>query len=324
MGTAEYVSPELLKDKTARLASDLWAFGCIIFQLFTGRPPFKAANDYLTFQKILNLQYTFADEFPLNARSLVESLLVLDPEKRATTDEARNHPFFAEINFQEIFKVDAPSIKQGFAKPTQPPKPVDFSDLTWISDRARGDGEAGPSDSDSSEDEMDMANHHDTALTSDASSSAGSSFTQTNPLKSFTSLASSSGQSSSNLGRTPSMASRHSNRMKSIKGQRYEELLQDNESILFRTPIQIRSTGLIPRMRKRHLAITNFSRLLCVKDSVEGLRLKESIELRAQPGSETCTVEKRGEKGFLVMTVSSCSCTENQLISASLQKHSIS
>ena len=33
VGTAEYVSPELLTDKNACKASDLWAFGCIIYQL---------------------------------------------------------------------------------------------------------------------------------------------------------------------------------------------------------------------------------------------------------------------------------------------------
>jgi len=64
VGTAEYVSPELLTDKNACKASDLWAFGCIIYQLLAGRPPFKAANEYMTFQKIVGLEYTFPDGFP--------------------------------------------------------------------------------------------------------------------------------------------------------------------------------------------------------------------------------------------------------------------
>ncbi|KAL8685487.1 MAG: hypothetical protein Q9218_007732 [Villophora microphyllina] len=76
VGTAEYVSPELLRDKTACKASDLWALGCIIYQLLAGRPPFKAANEYLTFQKILNLEYGFPSDFPEVARDLVERLLV--------------------------------------------------------------------------------------------------------------------------------------------------------------------------------------------------------------------------------------------------------
>ncbi|EXX77803.1 Pkh1p [Rhizophagus irregularis DAOM 197198w] len=63
VGTAEYVSPELLKEKAACKSSDFWALGCIIYQLIAGRPPFKGANEYRTFQKIVNLEYSFPDGF---------------------------------------------------------------------------------------------------------------------------------------------------------------------------------------------------------------------------------------------------------------------
>lgn len=42
VGTAQYVSPELLLDKTVSPASDLWAFGCIIYQMISGLPPFRS------------------------------------------------------------------------------------------------------------------------------------------------------------------------------------------------------------------------------------------------------------------------------------------
>jgi 3-phosphoinositide dependent protein kinase-1 len=32
-GTASYVSPEVLHDKPAARAADLWALGCLIFQV---------------------------------------------------------------------------------------------------------------------------------------------------------------------------------------------------------------------------------------------------------------------------------------------------
>lgn len=94
VGTAEYVSPELLTDKSACKSSDLWAFGCIVYQLLAGRPPFKAGNEYQTFQKIVNLEYDFPHAFPEQARDLVSKLLVLDPSQRLTIREIKKHPFF--------------------------------------------------------------------------------------------------------------------------------------------------------------------------------------------------------------------------------------
>ncbi|KAH7083447.1 kinase-like domain-containing protein [Paraphoma chrysanthemicola] len=112
VGTAEYVSPELLTDKNACKASDLWAFGCIIYQLLAGRPPFKAGNEYQTFQKIVGLEYTFPDGFPPLAKDLVERLLVLDPLTRLPMEHIKNHAFFDGIQWGKgLWKQKAPRLK---------------------------------------------------------------------------------------------------------------------------------------------------------------------------------------------------------------------
>jgi 3-phosphoinositide dependent protein kinase-1 len=121
VGTAEYVSPELLTDKNACKASDLWAFGCIIYQLLAGRPPFKAANEYQTFQKIVALDYQFPRGFPDIARDLVERLLVLDPQRRLTIEHIKNHQFFEGITWgRGLWQQKAPRLKT-YVPPTQPP-----------------------------------------------------------------------------------------------------------------------------------------------------------------------------------------------------------
>ncbi len=121
VGTAEYVSPELLTDKNACKASDLWAFGCIIYQLLAGRPPFKAANEYMTFQKIVGLEYTFPDGFPPLAKDLVERLLVLDPLTRLPMEHIKNHPFFEGIQWGKgLWKQKAPRLK-AYSPPAQEP-----------------------------------------------------------------------------------------------------------------------------------------------------------------------------------------------------------
>lgn len=112
VGTAEYVSPELLTSKSACKASDLWAFGCIIYQLLAGRPPFKAGSEYLTFQKIVNLEYEFPPGFPLAARDLVERCLVLDPARRLTVEHIKNHEFFDGQHFgKTLWRTKPPRLR---------------------------------------------------------------------------------------------------------------------------------------------------------------------------------------------------------------------
>lgn len=100
VGTAEYVSPELLESKYCGKPGDIWAFGCILYQLIAGKPPFKATNEYLTFQKITKLQYAFSAGFPLILRDLIKLILVLRPSRRATIPQIQKHPFFGKINFK--------------------------------------------------------------------------------------------------------------------------------------------------------------------------------------------------------------------------------
>lgn len=101
VGTAEYVSPELLSDNWVDHRCDIWAFGCIIFQMIAGKPPFKAANEYLIFQKVMKVQYSFTAGFPMAVRNLVGNLLVKKPEQRLTIEQIERHPFFAGLNFHD-------------------------------------------------------------------------------------------------------------------------------------------------------------------------------------------------------------------------------
>ena len=123
VGTAEYVSPELLKDKNACKASDLWAFGCIIYQLLAGRPPFKAGNEYQTFQKIVALDYEFPNGFPEVARDLVQKLLVLDPSDRLSIGGIKHHPFFQGITWGSgLWAQKAPRLKSHVPAAAEPIK----------------------------------------------------------------------------------------------------------------------------------------------------------------------------------------------------------
>lgn len=108
VGTAQYVSPELLTEKSVSKSADLWALGCIIYQLCAGLPPFREKNEYLIFQKIIKLEYEFPEGFPAKAKDLVEKLLVLDPSNRLGCEECggfealKAHCFFDGINWETL------------------------------------------------------------------------------------------------------------------------------------------------------------------------------------------------------------------------------
>lgn len=113
VGTAEYVSPELLENKYCGKPGDIWAFGCILYQMIAGKPPFKATNEYLTFQKITKLQYAFSAGFPLILRDLIKQILVLQPSRRASIEQIQKHYFFNDVDFSDddrIWTAEIPEV----------------------------------------------------------------------------------------------------------------------------------------------------------------------------------------------------------------------
>lgn len=109
VGTAQYVSPEILKGNAANLSTDLWSYGCIIYQMLAGVPPFRAGTEYLIFQKILNGEFSFPDSFDTRASDLISRLLCFNPNQRLGSNDTketryqsiRNHPFFNGISWNE-------------------------------------------------------------------------------------------------------------------------------------------------------------------------------------------------------------------------------
>jgi len=106
VGSAEYVCPETLQETPLGSPSDLWSFGCMVYSLLAGEPPFRSNSDYQTFQLIKTCKFTVPDFFSPEARDLVEKLLVHNPNDRLGANDystnyksIREHPFFAGINW---------------------------------------------------------------------------------------------------------------------------------------------------------------------------------------------------------------------------------
>ncbi|KAH3668187.1 hypothetical protein OGAPHI_001941 [Ogataea philodendri] len=116
VGTAEYVSPELLKYNICGFECDLWALGCILYQFIVGRPPFKGQTEYLTFEKIISLEYGYPKNYyvPAPIENIISKLLVLDPERRLTIDHLKQQPWLQNIewnNTDSIWKTKVPKLE---------------------------------------------------------------------------------------------------------------------------------------------------------------------------------------------------------------------
>jgi 3-phosphoinositide dependent protein kinase-1 len=99
----------------ASTAMDWWSFGCMLYQMIVSKPPFRGGSQYLTFQKIEQMDYTMpgVGVMPLEAADLVKRFLVKDPKQRLGSspgdlDEIKSHPFFEGVNWDEIRSTKAP------------------------------------------------------------------------------------------------------------------------------------------------------------------------------------------------------------------------
>ena len=122
VGTAEYVSPEVIGDQPAGYGADLWAFGIMLYEMFCGRTPFKGENTYVTFKNIEKLEISFPKKISIseNAKDLIKKILIKDPSKRLGAGEPKteldiehlkNHSFFKGIKWKNIYTQNVPNSK---------------------------------------------------------------------------------------------------------------------------------------------------------------------------------------------------------------------
>ena len=105
VGTAFYVAPEMLEFNMSGLYTDLWAVGCIIFQLINGNSPFEANTQYEVFRNILERKIHYPSSMDRNAVDLINKLLDYDPESRLGYENIsmiRQHPYFDNVDFDRI------------------------------------------------------------------------------------------------------------------------------------------------------------------------------------------------------------------------------
>lgn len=82
-GTPYYASPEVWKDKPYDSKSDIWSLGCVIYEMATLKPPFRAEDMDGLYKKVVKGAYQKPSESlskPL--ASAIKSMLQVNPSNR--------------------------------------------------------------------------------------------------------------------------------------------------------------------------------------------------------------------------------------------------
>ncbi|XP_067949655.1 uncharacterized protein [Watersipora subatra] len=105
VGTPCNLSPEMCQDIPYSSKSDIWALGCLLFELCALQPAFDAKNLLSLFYKITQADYSpIPSHYSPPLSELIAAILIKDPEKRPSASAILNMP--AVRGYLEVFIQD--------------------------------------------------------------------------------------------------------------------------------------------------------------------------------------------------------------------------
>jgi NIMA (never in mitosis gene a)-related kinase 1/4/5 len=83
-GTPYYASPEVWKDQPYDWRSDIWSLGCVLYEMITLKPPFRAQNMEGLYKKVVRGIYPKInmETYSEDIAAVVKSLLQVNPDLR--------------------------------------------------------------------------------------------------------------------------------------------------------------------------------------------------------------------------------------------------
>ena len=96
-GTPAYIAPEIIADTGYEgYYVDIWSLGILLYAMLCGTVPYKASNMQELHKIIVRGDYGYPGDVTIEARSLVDGMLQLEPSERLSLPEILAHPWLTK------------------------------------------------------------------------------------------------------------------------------------------------------------------------------------------------------------------------------------
>lgn len=106
-GSLAYLSPEVLSgiDSSSLPSVDIWAIGCILFEMVSGSKMFQGKSNEEIRIKIIKRAVTFPKYLSIECVNLIDALTTLNPSHRITIEQAITHPWVKHEKLKELSEI---------------------------------------------------------------------------------------------------------------------------------------------------------------------------------------------------------------------------
>ena len=131
-GTPYYASPEVWKDQPYDNKSDIWSLGCVLYEMITLRPPFRAQNMEGLYNKVIKGQLSkLPERFSNELFDIVKLLIQVNSDLRPSCDDIlKNKIIQKRIEYFKSFTGEQENEEKALLQTIRMPK-----NLLFLSDK---------------------------------------------------------------------------------------------------------------------------------------------------------------------------------------------